>query len=97
MDPDPIPFQCIVFVCTNERSNGSRVSCGDRGGTELRQRLKELVKEHGMSDRIRISKSGCMDLCEEGPNLMQFPGNRWVCGASPDDAEKIFEELRAKI
>ena len=97
VNPDQIPFQSIVFVCTNERANGSRVSCGDRGGAELRQRLKELVKEHGLSDRIRISASGCMDLCEEGPNLMQFPENRWVCGASPDDAEKLFEELRTKI
>lgn len=97
MDPDPIPFLRIVFVCTNERSDGSRVSCGDRGGAELRQRLKELVKQHGLRDRIRISASGCMDLCEEGPNLMHFPGNRWVCGASPDDAEKLFEELRAGI
>jgi (2Fe-2S) ferredoxin len=59
--------------------------------------LKELVKEHELGDRIRISTSGCMDLCEEGPNLMEFPDNRWVCGASPDDAGKIFEELRAGI
>ena len=101
MNPDPIPFQYIVFVCTNERPDGSRVSCGDRGGIELRQRLKELVKQHGLGDRIRISASGCMDLCEEGPNLMEFPtespGNRWICGASPDDAERLFEKLRESI
>jgi (2Fe-2S) ferredoxin len=91
---DPIPYQRIVFVCTHERTTGPRVSCGPRGGAELRQRLKELVKAHGLGDRIRISASGCMDLCEEGPNLMAFPGNRWVCGASPEDAERIFEQIR---
>ena len=94
MNEQPIPYQRIVFVCTHERTSGPRVSCGARGGVELRQRLKDLVKEHGLSDRIRISASGCMDVCEEGLNLMAFPDNRWVCGASPDDAERIFEEIR---
>lgn len=94
MNGDPIPYERIVFVCTNERTSGPRVSCGPRGGAELRERLKALVKAHGLSDRIRISGSGCMDLCEEGPNLMVFPDNRWVCGASADDAEAIFEQIR---
>ena len=97
MQPDPIPFECIVFVCTNTRTTGPRVSCGPRGGDELRLRLKALVKEHRLQRRIRISSSGCMDVCEEGPNVMAFPENRWVCGASPEDAEQIFEEIRAKL
>lgn len=97
MDGSPIPYQRIVFVCTHERSSGPRVSCGNRGGADLRTRLKELVKEHGLSDRIRISASGCMDLCEEGPNLMVVPDNTWICGASPEDAERIFEEIRAGV
>jgi (2Fe-2S) ferredoxin len=92
-----IPYQRIVFVCTHDRVTGPRVSCGSRGGSELRERLKALVKEHGLADRIRVSGSGCMDVCEEGPNAMVFPGDRWICGASPDDAERIFEEIRAGI
>ena len=55
------------------------------------------MKQHGLADRIRISSSGCMDVCEEGPNAMVFPDNRWICGASPDDAERIFEEIRQGI
>lgn len=97
MSEVPIPYERIVFVCTHERTAGPRVSCGPNGGVELRQRLKELVKAHGLSDRIRISASGCMDLCEEGPNLMTFPDNRWICGASADDAEQLFEEIRTGI
>ena len=92
-----LPFQRMVFVCTNERTTGPRVSCGPRGGTDLRLRLKALVKEHGLADRIRICSSGCMDVCEEGLNLMTFPENRWICGASADDAEKLFEEIREGI
>jgi len=94
LNEQPIPYQRIVFVCTHDRTSGLRVSCGSRGGTELRERLKALIKEHRLSDRIRISASGCMDVCEEGPNAMAFPDNLWICGASPDDAETIFEQVR---
>lgn len=94
MNDQPIPFQRIVFVCTNVRASGPRVSCGAVGGIELKERLKALVKQHGLADRIRISSSGCMDVCEEGLNAMAFPDNRWICGASADDAESIFEQIR---
>ena len=94
MNEQAIPYERIVFVCTHDRGGGPRVSCAGPGGLELRERLKALVKEHGLSDRIRISSSGCMDVCEEGPNAMVFPDNRWICGASPDDADRIFEEIR---
>lgn len=94
MSKNPIPYQRIVFVCTNVRTSGSRVSCGAIGGAELREQLKALVKEHGLADRIRVCSSGCMDVCEEGPNAMVFPDNHWICGARPDSAEAIFEEIR---
>lgn len=97
METSPVPYERIVFVCTHERPSGPRVCCGLRGGAELRARLKELVREHGLADRIRISASGCMDLCEEGPNLMLVPDNQWVCGAAPEDAEQLFEKIREGI
>ena len=49
MSDQPIPFQRIVFVCTNVRTSGPRVSCGATGGAELRERLKALVKQHGLA------------------------------------------------
>jgi (2Fe-2S) ferredoxin len=97
LNEHPVPYQRIVFVCTHDRTSGPRVSCGSRGGSELREQLKALVKAHGLSDQIRISGSGCMDVCEEGPNAMVFPDARWICGAEPDDAETIFEQIRQGI
>lgn len=97
MDSQPVPYRRIVFVCTNVRTTGPRVSCGNRGGIVLRQRLKALVKEHGLAGRIRVSSSGCMDVCEQGPNLMSFPDQEWICGASPEDAEEIFAQIREGI
>ena len=94
MSERTLPFTRMVFVCTNHRTEGTRVSCGPRGGVELRARLKELVKENGLKRKIRVCSSGCMDVCERGLNLMVFPENRWICDATADQAEEIFEELR---
>ena len=35
------------------------------------------VKALGFSRRVRVSKSGCQDLCAKEPNVMVFPDYVW--------------------
>lgn len=91
------PHKRIVFVCTNQRAPGERVCCADRGGAELRDRLKAMVKERGLRGRIRVSQSGCLDRCEDGPNIMVFPDNVWYAGVRPDDLNVILEDAIASL
>lgn len=93
MDEKAIPYRKIVFVCTNERAPGERVSCGGCGGGEIHARLKELVKERGLRVEVRVSKSGCMDRCELGPNVMIFPDNIWLSGVRLEDIEQVVALL----
>ena len=71
MTASPIPYDVIVFICGHTRPPGERVHCG-QPGIDLREELKRRVKERGLSSRVRICASGCMDLCESGPNAMIF-------------------------
>jgi len=91
------PHKRIVFVCTNQREPGERVCCGGRCGGELRDRLKAMVKERGLRGRIRVSQSGCLDRCEDGPNIMLFPDNVWYAGVSPEDLETILDDIIASL
>jgi (2Fe-2S) ferredoxin len=93
MEEKSLPHQKIVFVCTNQREPGERVCCAGRGSVELHAKLKEMVKARGHRVRIRVSKSGCMDRCEEGPNMMIFPDNVWLCGVEEGDLEEIVRRL----
>ncbi|MDE2511128.1 MAG: (2Fe-2S) ferredoxin domain-containing protein [Elusimicrobia bacterium] len=94
MKTDEIPFRKTVFVCTNVR-DGSRVACGDpeRGGLAVCEALKLGVKRLGLKDTVRVARSGCLDLCEQGPNVFLYPGDVWLSEAAPADADEILKKL----
>ncbi len=98
MDKAGVPYEAIVFVCTNAREEGERVSCahGGRPGAQIRDLLKARAAALGLKGRVRVSASGCMDLCEEGPNVMVFKrtGERvWYKGVSEADVPRILAEV----
>jgi (2Fe-2S) ferredoxin len=96
MKSEKVPFQQTLFVCTHSRADG-RVSCGNpgRGGVQLCEALKKGAKERGLKGRVRVAKSGCLDLCEKGPNVFVYPEGKWLSGLSAADAEKILDDLGA--
>jgi (2Fe-2S) ferredoxin len=97
MDKKPVPYRKTVFVCTNTR-DGGRVACGNegRGGEELCESLKHAVKELGLKGKVRVARSGCLDLCEKGPNLFIYPEGEWCSGVTQHDVPAIIEKLRAE-
>jgi (2Fe-2S) ferredoxin len=94
MDKKPVPYKKTVFVCVNVREGG-RVACGNpgRGGVELCESLKHAVKEKGLKGKVRVAKSGCLDLCEQGPNAFVYPGDEWLSGVSVKDVPEILKKL----
>lgn len=96
MEKQGLPFQKIVFVCTNRREGSDRVSCAGCGEA-LRDRLKSMVKERRLNSRIRVSQSGCQDRCEQGPNIMVFPDNVWYSHVQDADLETILEDIIATL
>ena len=61
-------------------------------GTQIREQLKKMVKERGLDASIRVSRSGCLDLCKDGPNVLLMPDNKWFAGVLPDNLEIIMRE-----
>ena len=91
----PIPFQKILFVCTNVR-DGGEACCGKRDSAAIREQLKQQVKARGLAGRIRVSQSGCQDRCAQGPNVMVFPDNVWYAGVTVTDVPRIIAECAAE-
>lgn len=94
MKSEKVPFQRTVFVCVNAREGG-RVACGNpgRGGLELCEALKAGVKKAGLKGKVRVARSGCLDLCERGPNVFVYPDGEWLSGLTPADADGIVKSL----
>lgn len=75
-----------VFVCTYGPY------CPFDGDTEqLLKRLKERVAASGLNNEIRINRSGCLNQCGHGPNLVVYPDGVWYAHVQPSDADEIFE------
>lgn len=97
MDTQPLPYRKIIFVCTNQREAGERVCCMAGGGGELRDKLKAMVKARQMRSRVRVSQSGCLDKCEDGPNIMVFPDNVWFSHVTEADLESIVAAVARSL
>jgi (2Fe-2S) ferredoxin len=96
MEQERIPYRRTVFVCTNARTDG-RVACANEGrcGKELCEALKEKIKEMGLKGKIRVARSGCLDLCAQGPNLFIYPDGDWYSGVRLDDIPEILKRIAA--
>jgi len=79
-----------VFVCCNERPDGT--GCGKLGGNELRDKLKQCVREK-MIEGVRISKSGCLGYCEEGIAAAVYPDCVFVTKLKKHDGDVILTLL----
>ena|SRR5581483_3950077 len=83
-------FKKYIFVCVNLRDNGDQ-ACG-APGQEIRDRLKAYVKEKRLSGQIRVSQTGCLDVCSQGPNVIVYPDNVWYSRVTLQDLPRIIEE-----
>lgn len=94
MDEKSVPYEKTVFVCTHVREGG-RVACGNpgRGGLELCEALKGAVKAAGLKRRIRVARSGCLDLCEQGPNAFVYPDGEWLSGLTEADVPSLLKKV----
>ena len=97
MESNDIPFEKIIFVCTNRREPGERVCCAGSGGCELRDKLKDMVKARQLKGRVRVSASGCMDRCEDGPNIMIFPDDVWLSHVRDGNLDRILAAVEESL
>ncbi len=91
MQQERVPYQKRLFVCINNRQPGE-ACCSQRGSEAIAEALKARIKALGLARAVRVSKSGCQDVCARGPNVMVFPDYRWYHGVTADDVERIVQD-----
>ena len=89
MEKPSFPYQKIIFVCTNWRQDGA--CCSKRSSGAVLDALKRYVKENGLKGKVRVSQSGCMDLCSQGPNVMIFPDGLWYKDVQMKDVPTLIQ------
>ncbi|PCI37159.1 MAG: ferredoxin [Elusimicrobia bacterium] len=94
MEKRSVPYERTIFVCTHTRPDG-RVACANpgRGGDAICRALKAEVKARGLKGKVRVARSGCLDLCEKGPNIFFYPEKEWVGGVSEGDVPALIKRI----
>ena len=92
MNEQKVPYRRVIYICTNMREEDGRPACAKRGSEAICERFKEEVKKRGLTGKIRAMKSGCMDLCEQGPNVMLFPDGIWHSAVSLEDVPALIDK-----
>jgi (2Fe-2S) ferredoxin len=80
-----------IFICTNQRAEGQRKSCGEACGMELVQEFKKQLKERGLGKDYRAQRTGCLDTCELGPSVVVYPEGVFYGGVTPADVQEIID------
>jgi NADH-quinone oxidoreductase subunit G len=65
-------------------------SCHVKGARDVIARFSDLIKEHGLADRVELKGSFCMERCGEGINWQI--GDIPVTSANAEEAVRQFRQ-----
>ena len=87
-------YKTHIFICTNQK-DGTKRCCANHGGKEIVDYAKQQAALLGLTKekKCRISSSGCMGRCEEGPVIAVYPQGDWYTYQSKADIDKILENI----
>ncbi len=70
--------------------------CSSSGSKQIIEALKKAVEKEGLSDKVEVLESGCMDLCSHGPIVQIYPENVTYSMVKVEDVEEIVREHLGK-
>jgi len=84
-------YEKHVFICTNDK-DAPKKCCGSGHGMELINAMKAEWEEAGNPKKIRIQKSGCLDVCGKGPAMVVYPEGVFYGNVQTSDVQEIVEK-----
>lgn len=85
-------FEKHIFICTNERTDSTRKSCGEACGMQLVQAMKKAIKDKKLKGSVRAQRAGCLDACDFGPSIVVYPEGIFYGGVQLGDVDEIINE-----
>lgn len=84
-----------IFFCINEKSEGQACcarGCVEGSAAEWCAYTKTRLIEAGLHGpgKMRVSRSGCLGRCVEGPNIVIYPDNVWYRYENRHDIDEII-------
>lgn len=71
-----------LYICVGS-------SCHLKGSYKVLQRLKSLIEERGVGERLELVASFCLGKCSEGVSMKL--GEEYILNANKDNIDEIFD------
>lgn len=85
-------FEKHIFICNNKRdASDKRGCCNSKGAEEVLDLFKMRMKQLGLTSKMRVNSSGCLDACSFGPTIVVYPEQVWYGNIKPEDVEEIIQ------
>ncbi len=82
-----------VFICTQHRpADHPRPACQQKNASEIADEFYWYAQEHQLFEKIRITTTGCLGPCSEGPSVLVYPEGVMYAGVKKNDVATIFEQ-----
>lgn len=85
-------FKKHIFICTNQRDDLTRKSCGEECGLALVKEFKKALKNKNLNEEMRAQRAGCLDACDFGPSMVVYPEGIFYGGVQLSDIDEIINE-----
>lgn len=82
-----------LFVCGSFRQNGEPQGiCHKRESLSLLSYLQGEVQDR-MLEGVEIAATGCMNMCDKGPVLIDYPSGNWYANVNEEIIDDILDAI----
>lgn len=67
-------------------------TCASSDSPQIAALLEKELTQRGLSDQVKVFKTGCFGFCEKGPMMVIYPDNTTYCEISTNDITTIVKE-----
>ena len=82
-------YRSQVLICTG-------TGCSSSNSPAIIERFEECIKNAGLENEIKVVRTGCFGLCENGPICIVYPEGAFYSHIKVDDVEHIVSEHLVK-
>ena len=85
-------YRAHVLVCGG-------TGCTSSNSLKIIERFEQLVAQNGLSQEVKVVRTGCFGLCERGPIVIVYPEGAFYSRIKPEDVDRIVQEhlLKGRI
>ena len=78
-------YRAHVLVCKG-------TGCVASGSEPIFETLQKEIEKKGLDKEVKVIQTGCLGLCELGPNILIYPEGSYHCQVKAEDVPEIVEE-----